>query len=1055
MIRNRISNESPAKHGPVRTGLFSFLLVVIAAMTINGQPPDCADSPARHLAQIREPEMMRVLTDEFARKGSELAASGKTNDAIRCLTESARLSMLASDFDAAEMILAEASRIARGSGDSDTVGDVLSALFTSAHQAGQPEKLKTRRARIVEILPSLAKSKAGALLALGLYEYDYGTMGRAREFFNQAELIATETADPRIICEVLIYNGYAALRQDDPFELLKKAEAALSVAQAFEYPKGRANANFAIAYARVVVGDNQFALDSLKTAFEDFHPESDWVEKAVNLNLRASIYTDLGRPDVARPMFEQAIGYYERSNNLRGRMHSLLAIGDIEFEGGNAGKAVEIYSEVIRIAAKLEDESQFALVNERLGDLSYSKGDYEDAVKRYKLAKKGYDEEEISLARVENSMALAFEKLDDPATAKSLIENAVVTNERTRNPTELARNHYDLARLAVIRGDVRTAENHILKSLEITERLHSGIDSSSLRTSFFSRVVDRYHLYRSLLMSGKASDDPLRDRTKALAVVEQSRARTFRDILALAGSDFRRDAAPESVRREKELLTVLNLKKSRLTELTADSDIKTLEDDIVRLEAELDDVRLEMKKSSPIYAAIRNPEPFDVGSFQREVLREDEMLLEFSLADDASYLWTVDKREVTAYDLPPRIEIETRVEKLRNLLVDRQPREGESAADYQLRMANAETEYASEARMLSRDLLGQIPPDKFESRKLIVVADGRLHYFPLGALPKPGSPDDQPILTTNEVVYTPSAAAMRILRMETSSKIAPKNDLLVFADPVFSSSDERVAALNVPKSSVTAAILSPFRSIESLDSMPRLPASELEAKAISDVFGTSNSTLRTGFSANRDGVLSGGVEDFKVLHFATHGLIDERRPEMSGILLSLYDDRGNRTDGGFIRLQDVYGLRLNSDLVVLSACETGIGREIRGEGVTSLNNAFLQAGAKSVVSSLWKVDDAATKTLMTEFYTGVATNGLSTTAALRQAQIKMSQDSRYRSPFFWAAFTASGENAAAVKISSRRSGYAAIAIGVIAALLVTYAALRISKHKSRISKSTF
>lgn len=168
-------------------------------------------------------------------------------------------------------------------------------------------------------------------------------------------------------------------------------------------------------------------------------------------------------------------------------------------------------------------------------------------------------------------------------------------------------------------------------------------------------------------------------------------------------------------------------------------------------------------------------------------------------------------------------------------------------------------------------------------------------------------------------------------------------------------------------------------------------------------------SIKSGFSANRDNALNSDLGEYKVLHFATHGINYEARPELSGIVLSLFTSNGTRQDGGFIRIQDVYGMDLNADLVVLSACDTGIGKEVKGEGVMSLNNAFLQAGAKTVVSSLWKVDDTATKILMTEFYRGLSYDGLTPSAALRNAQIKMYRDPMFQSPFFWASFTTQGD----------------------------------------------
>jgi CHAT domain-containing protein len=207
-----------------------------------------------------------------------------------------------------------------------------------------------------------------------------------------------------------------------------------------------------------------------------------------------------------------------------------------------------------------------------------------------------------------------------------------------------------------------------------------------------------------------------------------------------------------------------------------------------------------------------------------------------------------------------------------------------------------------------------------------------------------------------------------------------------------------------------------------LNKLSRLTASEDEAASIAEVLGSPKSDILTGFSATRERVFAPELLNYKILHFATHGLINEDRPELSSIALSQFDDKGQNLDG-LLRLQDIYSLNLKSDLVVLSACETGIGKEVKGQGLMSLNNAFLQVGAKSVLSSLWKVDDQATKELMKNFYQELATEKFTTTESLRQAQIRMFKNPQFKSPFFWAAFTVQGDYKNIPKFSANNSKY--------------------------------
>jgi CHAT domain-containing protein len=162
------------------------------------------------------------------------------------------------------------------------------------------------------------------------------------------------------------------------------------------------------------------------------------------------------------------------------------------------------------------------------------------------------------------------------------------------------------------------------------------------------------------------------------------------------------------------------------------------------------------------------------------------------------------------------------------------------------------------------------------------------------------------------------------------------------------------------------------------------------------------------FKASRMTALSPELSQYRIVHFATHGVLDDKYPDLSGIVLSLVDEQGQRQDG-FLRLHDIYNLNLPCDLVVLSACQTGLGKEVKGEGLIGLTRGFMYAGAARVVASLWKVDDRATSELMKRFYRRMLREGMSPAAALRTAQIEMQGQKQWRSPYYWAGFVLQGE----------------------------------------------
>jgi CHAT domain-containing protein len=305
-------------------------------------------------------------------------------------------------------------------------------------------------------------------------------------------------------------------------------------------------------------------------------------------------------------------------------------------------------------------------------------------------------------------------------------------------------------------------------------------------------------------------------------------------------------------------------------------------------------------------------------------------------------------------------------------------------------------------------LFGQVA-DKIADKRLIIVPDGKLQYFPLGALPFPGSENAQPIIVSNEIVYEPSAQTLSLISRQHAVEADTKKDLLIFSDPVFSEADSRFP-VGAEKATAVAEGEIPqeqFRFVESLNSLSRLVSSKAERESITQIIGSSNTDSLDGFSANRENLLNAKTSGYKILHFASHAFVNEERPELSGIVLSRFSQDGQKLDE-FFRLHDIYDLNLNADLVVLSACQTGIGKEIRGEGLMSLDNAFLQSGAKSVLSTSWKVDDRATAELMKSFYKKLF-EGLTPSAALRLAQLEMLNSAEFKSPFYWAAFSLRGD----------------------------------------------
>jgi CHAT domain-containing protein len=385
-----------------------------------------------------------------------------------------------------------------------------------------------------------------------------------------------------------------------------------------------------------------------------------------------------------------------------------------------------------------------------------------------------------------------------------------------------------------------------------------------------------------------------------------------------------------------------------------------------------------------------------VKKVQTELLDEDTVLLQYALDEDRSYVWAVEPGALHVWELPARAVIEKLAQDAYELVINRS-----SGA--------APTALKALSDAVIRPALSVL-----RNKRLLIVADGPLQRIPFSALPSPGS--SQPMLVAHEIVMLPSASALAAIRRDASGRTPAPKLLALLADPVFDLSDPRVPqaeTMRARRSEETTRRLE--HSLEGTPAVaekplhiPRLPYTAQEAEQILASAPGKSFLKLDGFKANKTMALSGVLSDYRYLHFATHGYLNTEHPGLSAMVLAQIGDQGYAEDG-FLRASDIYNMKLSADLVVLSACQTGLGKDVRGEGTMGLTRAFLYAGAPRVVVSLWSVNDLATAKLMAGFYRRMLRERLRPSEALRQAQLEMRKQNRWSSPYYWAAFVQQGE----------------------------------------------
>lgn len=751
----------------------------------------------------------------------------------------------------------------------------------------------------------------------------------------------------------------------------------------------RASTLYNLGFTYAALGDYSKALDLLK---QSLALRDNPAGKGITLMMTGYVQALAGEPEAALESCRNALPLQEEANDPR-KSHTFTVMGIAYATRGEHRKALELYAQALVIQQNKDtsDPQAEAITQGRRGE---------------SCAALGFDAE--ALAAYERACQL-WRTFGD------------------RNGEALAL--YGMARVERRGNNLETALKHVEDALAAIEPLRANVTSQQLRVSYFAAKVNYYELYVDLCMRLRDGPNYAARTASALEASERARARSLLDTLSAARveagskSDAQFATLAAGYRRARRQLQ--SKRAEREQSVREKQGVDALDAEISGLASESEQAEAQLRAEYPRYAALMYPQPLAAEGVQR-LLDDDTLLLEFFLGEERSYVWAVTTTELRGYVLPPRAELEGTALRLLKLLKADQPLAFEPAARRKARMTLGDAEYWPLAKTFSETLLGQITSLSKKPR-VVVVADGALRYLPFVALPTPGveaapgSAAGAPPLKTligseHEVVSLPSASVLSVLRQGAGHKRAPKA-VAVFADPVVEKDDSRIHVANRDRRQAhpTAESDAWSNTMRELDdstdptTLTRLQASGREARDILAIVPPGMSLEATGFKASYENVVGTPFDQYRVVHFATHGILNEKNPELSGVVLSLYDEQGRFREDGFLRLKDIYGLSLPVDLVVLSACRTALGKEVKGEGLIGLTQGFMYAGAPRVMASLWKVDDDATAELMKRFYQKMLTDGTSPAAALKAAQQSMAAQKQWSSPYYWAGFVLQGD----------------------------------------------
>ncbi|MDX2044932.1 MAG: CHAT domain-containing protein [Acidobacteriota bacterium] len=951
--------------------------------------------------------------------------------------------------------LADALRIWQVMDDPLMVSHTLFFLASSYRRLGQTQHALVYYSYLTELVRSHPEWRElpSALGGLANVMLELGEQRKALVYLNQALGEWRAFNDAAGEAQTLVVLGTAYTQIGESRQALAQYDQALKLWRNLNNRSELADALLSLGLTYDNLGEWQKSLEAATQARALYQQINNPEGEAVALNNLGLVYVRLGEFGRALDLYNQAIGLWRKLGDRREEANTLSNLGFAEAQQNNLAKALSAYQQSLPLWRQAGDRRGEARAMQWLGELQAQMGDAKKAMEHFQQSLPLFKTAGDRLREAETLTSLGNVILSqgDAAKAKEHFSQASVILAELGNRAGEAQSLFGLAQTERKLGRLAESRRLIESALANVEAMRAEVGSQQFRTSYRATAQPLYEFHLDLLMQLHRSEPAAGFEALALEASEQARARSLLEQLAESHADIRQGVDAGLLARERELTQLLNAKSQRQSQFSQRTSGKLwqeLRQEIRQLENEYQQVQAQIRQASPHYAALTQPQPLKLAEIQ-SLLDADTLLLEYALGEERSFLWAVSASGVKSYELPKRSQIEDAARRTAKLLNARAVKlRGETVSARAKRIAQADEQLQIAARQLSDWVLAPVAA-QLGDKRLVIVPEGALQYVPFSMLPDPATDRQRdgekggkgevpaigstPLVVNHELVTLPSASTLAVMRKELAGRTPAPKQLAIFADPVFGSEDDRLKSKlslkgskrpgqTSPASPLATEIIASARSIvhEEADSptlagklrvIPRLPFTRQEAERILAVMpgGANPLNLKaTDFNASRALAMGAELGQYRYLHFATHGVLDTERAGMSALLLSLVNENGNPQDG-FLRAHEIYNLKLPAELVVLSACQTGLGKEYRGEGLVGLTRGFMYAGAARVVVSLWNVNDRATSELMARFYQKMLKESLPPAAALRSAQVELWRQRQWSAPYYWAAFVLQGE----------------------------------------------
>jgi CHAT domain-containing protein/tetratricopeptide (TPR) repeat protein len=902
------------------------------------------------------------------------------------------------------------------------------AEAVQAHAQGTRASLQEAIKKYEEAMPLFKavgdlRAAANTLTVIGLVYDALSEKHKALDYLNLAlplsKAVGDRSGEAFALTNIgLIYHSLGEVQKG-----LDYYNLALPLVKALGDRAGEAQTlnNIGLVYSSL--GESQKALDYFNLVLPLRKAGGDRTGVAETLHNRGNVYYSLGDMRKALNSYNESLPLRKAVSDRIGEAYTLNSIGRVYHSLREEREALNHFQQAMRLWKAAGDRSGEAVALSNIGRTYDSLGEKQKALDYFNQAlplRKAVGDRGGEAVTLHN-IGKVYDSLGDKQRALDFFGQALSLRKAVGDRAGEADTLRAIARVERDTGNLTLARDTIKTALPLIEFIRTNISSQELRSSFFATVQDHYELYIDILMRLHFLDPSAGHDATALQACERARARSLLDLLSEAGADLLQDVDPLLAQRERTLQKQLNAKVEYQFRLLSG---KHTPEQAAAVAAELDaltndfqQAQAQIRATSPAYAALTQSQPLSLREIQQQVLDSETLLLEYSLGEERSYLWLLSHTSLTSFTLPKRSEVEATAVAVTRLLSE----------------GGTPEEFDTRAAQLSRILLAPVAP-YLGGKRLVIVGDGALQYVPFAALPQPmarsRSSAALPLMAQHEIITLPSASTLAALRRQVQGRRPAAKSLAVLADPVFTRDDARVRATPPTSKAAPAPATTERQTVQQEDvqqeyeraaeaaraiglkragiDLRRLPFSRREAERLLALVPRRDALSALDFAASQATAMSPDLQQYRIVHFATHGYLNPERPELSGLVLSLVDERGQPQDG-FLSLAEVYSMRLKAELVVLSACETGLGTQVRGEGLVGLTRGFMYAGATRVVASLWAVEDRATAEVMASFYTAMLKRKLRPAAALREAQMSMWREARWNDPHRWAGFSFQGE----------------------------------------------